>query len=51
MRSTIAILDMPRSVPGQLLTLVGYISALTDIDEPRQFKSESRSPSQQSYDP
>ena len=51
MRSTIAILNTSSSGPGKLLTMVGYSIVLTNIAEARLFKSESRSPSQQSSDP
>ena len=51
MRSEIAILNTSCSGLGEALTLVGYSSVLTDIDEARKFKSDSRSLSQQLYDP
>ena len=50
MISKIAILNTSRSGPGKYLTLVGYRSVLPNISEARQFKSESRSPSQRSAD-
>ena len=46
MRSTIAILNMSRSGPGENLTLVVYSSLLPNISESRQFKAGSQSPSQ-----
>ena len=45
MISATTILNTPRSGTGQLITMVGYISALPKIAEARKFKSESRSPS------
>ena len=51
MRSTIEILNNSRSGPGQPITLVSYSSVFTNIDEVRQFKSESQSPSQLLADP
>ena len=42
MISTIAILNISCSGPGQFLTLVGYSSVLDKIDESRRFESESR---------
>ena len=51
MISTITILNMSHSGPGQSVTLAVYSIVLPKIAEARQFKSESQSPSQQLDDP
>ena len=46
MISMIAIPNASHSGQGKLITMVGYSSTLANIDEARQFKSESLYPSQ-----